>query len=183
MLTGLARLRISVFGDWPYLYDGDEAYEARYLGNFIDGDGAFVAAAFDGDTLIGAATAAPLLQHMDDVAEPIRQLGLDPKSIFYLSESVLLPKYRGAGIGHGFFDMREDEARRQNFSSAMFCAVDREAGDHRRPVNARSLEPFWRGRGYRRVDGPKAHISWREKGQSNETDHSLTLWMRDLNAK
>jgi len=30
-LADLARLRIAVFRDWPYLYDGDEAYEREYL--------------------------------------------------------------------------------------------------------------------------------------------------------
>ena len=30
-LGDLARLRIAVFRDWPYLYDGDEGYEREYL--------------------------------------------------------------------------------------------------------------------------------------------------------
>jgi len=30
-ISELARLRIRVFRDWPYLYDGDADYEARYL--------------------------------------------------------------------------------------------------------------------------------------------------------
>ena len=31
VLDDLARLRIAVFRDWPYLYDGDPAYERDYL--------------------------------------------------------------------------------------------------------------------------------------------------------
>ena len=31
VLDDLARLRIAVFRDWPYLYDGDVAYERDYL--------------------------------------------------------------------------------------------------------------------------------------------------------
>jgi len=30
-IADVARLRIAVFRDWPYLYDGDAAYEAHYL--------------------------------------------------------------------------------------------------------------------------------------------------------
>lgn len=30
-LDDMARLRIKVFRDWPYLYDGDVDYERRYL--------------------------------------------------------------------------------------------------------------------------------------------------------
>jgi hypothetical protein len=32
-LDDLAALRIAVFAAWPYLYDGDRAYEADYSGN------------------------------------------------------------------------------------------------------------------------------------------------------
>jgi hypothetical protein len=31
VLPDLARLRITVFRDWPYLYDGSLAYEEQYL--------------------------------------------------------------------------------------------------------------------------------------------------------
>ncbi len=183
LIDGLATLRIAIFAEWPYLYAGDRDYEARYLGHFIGGPGAFIAAAFDGEALVGAATAAPLSQHMDGLADPVKALGLDPASIFYLSESVLLSSYRGLGLGHRFFDLREEEARRQNFATCMFCAVDREPADRRRPADARALEPFWRARGYRKLDGPKAHISWREIGDAEESDHALSLWLRHLNAE
>ena len=59
-LDDLARLRITVFRAFPYLYDGDMDYERRYLATYLEADGAFVAGAFDGDELVGAATAAPL---------------------------------------------------------------------------------------------------------------------------
>ncbi|MCL5974858.1 MAG: GNAT family N-acetyltransferase, partial [Gammaproteobacteria bacterium] len=32
----LAKLRIQVFRDFPYLYDGDPDYEARYLQTYIE---------------------------------------------------------------------------------------------------------------------------------------------------
>jgi hypothetical protein len=31
VVDDLARLRVTVFRDWPYLYDGDAEYERRYL--------------------------------------------------------------------------------------------------------------------------------------------------------
>ena len=33
-LPELARLRMTVFRDWPYLYDGSIAYEQAYLAKF-----------------------------------------------------------------------------------------------------------------------------------------------------
>lgn len=58
-LGDVARLRIAVFRDWPYLYDGDLDYERRYLAAFRASPQAVVVGAYDGNTLVGAATAAP----------------------------------------------------------------------------------------------------------------------------
>ena len=43
----LAALRMTVFADWPYLYDGDAAYEEGYLAEFIAAPGSVLAAALD----------------------------------------------------------------------------------------------------------------------------------------
>ena len=53
VLDDLARLRIKVFADFPYLYDGDFAYERRYLEPYRANDGAIVVGAFEGDRLVG----------------------------------------------------------------------------------------------------------------------------------
>ena len=73
-LTDVARLRIEVFRAWPYLYDGDLAYEERYLAAFAASDRAIIVGAFDGDTLIGASTGAPLSDHAEDFAAAFQKL-------------------------------------------------------------------------------------------------------------
>jgi hypothetical protein len=55
-IPAVSRLRISVFRDWPYLYDGDAAYEAEYLADFVQADSAVVIVARDGEEIVGAAT-------------------------------------------------------------------------------------------------------------------------------
>ena len=59
-LPGLAVLRIAVFADYPYLYDGDAEYEHRYLAEFAAAPHATLVAAFDGMDIVGAATASPM---------------------------------------------------------------------------------------------------------------------------
>lgn len=66
----LARLRMTVFRDWPYLYDGTLAYEQNYLATFAAASDAVVVAAYDADAMIGAATVAPLLGSAEQFAAP-----------------------------------------------------------------------------------------------------------------
>ncbi len=57
-LPDVARLRIEVFRAYPYLYDGDADYERQYIAAFAASPQAVIVAAFDGDEVVGASTAA-----------------------------------------------------------------------------------------------------------------------------
>ena len=179
----LARLRIAVFREWPYLYDGDAAYEARYLAGYASNPRAVVVSvrAPDG-SMVGAATGMPLADHDAALVEAVAGAGVDPAGTFYCAESVLLPGWRGRGLGHRFFDEREAHARGLGFERACFCAVVR-PDDHRaRPADARSLVPFWEARGYRPLPGAVARLSWRDVGDVEETEKPLAFRIRELGA-
>jgi GNAT superfamily N-acetyltransferase len=180
ILDDLAQLRIAVFRAFPYLYDGDMDYERRYLGRFAASPRAFVAAAFDGERLVGAATASPMEDHEDDFSAPLAAAGIAPEAVYYCAESVLLPAYRGQGIGHRFFDLREAEGRALGRAHAAFCVVIRPADHPARPAGYRPLDAFWRGRGYAPVAGAVARFAWRDLGDAEETEKPLQLWMRRL---
>lgn len=179
-LPDLARLRIAVFRDWPYLYDGDPAYEARYLRAYAESPGALVVGAFHGDTLVGAATAAPLEDHAGELGSAFTGRGYDLSDILYCGESVLLPAWRGRGIGHAFFDRREAHGRALGRALSCFCAVVRPADHSARPAAYRPLDAFWRKRGYAPVDGMVAALSWKDVGDAAETAKPMQFWMRAL---
>ncbi|MEM6758670.1 MAG: GNAT family N-acetyltransferase [Pseudomonadota bacterium] len=179
-IPDLARLRIDVFRDFPYLYDGDEAYELGYLEHYAHSAQAVLIAAYDGDWLVGASTAAPLMDHDAAFADALSRAGIDTASTFYCGESVLLPRYRGQGIGHTFFDMREAHARAQGYRQICFCAVLRPHDHPLRPKGYRPLDPFWSRRGYARVPGAVARLAWKDLDQAVETEKPLQVWLRAL---
>ncbi|ABF62528.1 hypothetical protein TM1040_3559 (plasmid) [Ruegeria sp. TM1040] len=179
-LGDVARLRIEVFRAWPYLYDGDLAYERDYLQSYRDSDSAILVGAFDGDQLVGAATGTPMVDHADDFAAAFAETNIDIAEVFYCAESVLLPAYRGQGAGHGFFDAREAHARTLGFGKSAFCSVIRPADHPLRPADYAPLDPFWRKRGYAPLPGVMAQFSWKDVDQKDETAKSLQFWCRDL---
>ncbi|WP_120632169.1 GNAT family N-acetyltransferase [Ruegeria sp. EL01] len=179
-LDDVARLRIEVFHAWPYLYDGDLEYERNYLQAYLDSDKAIVVGAFEGDTLVGASTGAPLTDHADDFAAAFDGSGLDINDIFYCAESVLLPPYRGQGVGNKFFDLREAHARALGYPKCAFCGVQRPADHPARPTDYRPLDAFWRARGYEPLPDVVAQFSWKDIGGKGETLKPLQFWIRDL---
>ncbi|MEL7256942.1 MAG: GNAT family N-acetyltransferase [Pseudomonadota bacterium] len=179
-LDDLARLRITVFRDWPYIYDGDLAYECDYLQTYRDSDDAILVGAFDGDRLVGASTGTPMEDHAEDFAVALSGAGIALNNIFYCAESVLLPEYRGHGVGHAFFDAREAHARGLGCTHSAFCGVVRPVDHPLRPKDHRPLDGFWSKRGYAPVEGAVARYRWKDLDQVEETDHDLQFWMRAL---
>ena len=96
------------------------------------------------------------------------------------AESVLLNTYRGSGIGHRFFDLREKHARALGSSKVAFCAVQRPVDHPLRPTEYRPLDAFWEKRGYRPISNAIAHFSWKDIDVAHETSKPLQFWARDL---
>jgi GNAT superfamily N-acetyltransferase len=178
-LPDLARLRIAVFRAWPYLYEGTLDYEERYLANFIDEAGAVLVVVRDGKTIVGAATASPMTGQDQALQASFQNAGHEVERLFYFGESVLLPHYRGHGIGHAFFNHREAAARDAGAEEACFCGVVRPTDHSLRPKDARDLAPFWRARGYAPID-IIAHYDWQDIDQPEETSHPMQFWHRLL---
>ena len=180
-LPELARLRITVFRDFPYLYEGSPAYEERYLQTYAAAADSVIVGAFDGEALVGAATGLPLEHEPESLTRPFAERGYRVQEIFYFGESVLLPAYRGRGIGVGFFQEREAHALGLGrFTHATFCGVVRSADHPRRPKDHVPLDAFWRKRGYAPIPGLIGHLRWQDLDEAEESDKPMQFWIKRL---
>ncbi|HEY8158367.1 MAG TPA: GNAT family N-acetyltransferase [Methylobacter sp.] len=175
----LARLRIQVFRDFPYLYDGNIEYEKKYLQTYINCPESVIVIAFDGDKVVGASTAIPMKYETDELKKPFIEHGYNLDEVFYCSESVLDKNYRGLGIGVRFFEEREAHAEHLGgFKYICFCCVERPADHPRRPADYVPLDQFWIKRGY--VKHPELHTTyvWKDLDDVDETPKPMTFWLK-----
>lgn len=183
-LDDLAALRIAIFREWPYLYEGSIEYEREYLATYLGNPRARIVTAEEGSRLVGISTCLPLADELGSFQQPMREAGFDPEKGFYFGESVLLPAYRGRGIGRGFMERRLAAARNHGgMEFCCFCAVRRAADDPRRPAGYRPLNGFWRKMGFAPLAGVGAEFEWREVGSRDESSHLMDFWVRQLAAK
>lgn len=178
-LDDVARLRIAVFREWPYLYDGDLEYEREYMTAYQAPD-AVVVVARDDARIVGAATGTPMQDHAEDFANAFSGRDEPLSDIFYCAESVLLPEYRGQGIGHAFFNAREVHARELGAKYSAFCSVIRPNDHPKHPTDYQPLDGFWRKRGFAPLSGVIAQFSWRDIGEAAQTEKPLQFWMKKL---
>ncbi len=179
-ISDLARLRMTVFRDYPYLYEGDLDYEKDYLQAFVDSAESFMVIVFDDTKVVGVSTAMPLLQEHTEFKQPFVNQHYKLEEIFYFGESLLLPNYRGQGLGLKFFEERENHARQKAYKLAAFCAVERPENHPKKPQNYQPLDAFWRKRGFERHADLRTNYSWKDVGDTEQTAKAMVFWIKQL---
>jgi len=177
----LARLRITVFREFPYLYVGTTAYEEQYLKTYLDCAESVVILALEGSEVIGASTGLPLEYETAAFKRPFVAAGLAPAAVFYCGESVLLPAYRGHGVYREFFAGREQHARTLGrFSRMVLCAVDRAPDHPRRPPDYQPLDAVWQRFGYAKRADLVTTFDWQDLDEATESPKRMVFWEKPL---
>ncbi len=179
--TEIARLRLEVFREFPYLYEGTLEYEEQYIDAYIAVPDSVCVVARSGDEVVGISTGAPMNDEDLSFRGPFQRHGYKVSKIFYYGESVVRVGYRGMGLGARFMEAREAHARGLGrFDYLTFFTVERAPGDYRRPVDYFSPEAFWRKWGFRKHPELNTTFSWREVGEERETPKPMVFWLKYL---
>ncbi len=175
-----ATLRIEVFKEFPYLYEGNFEYELSYIKTYSSSPNAMLFALYNESEMIGATTCIPLEEETLEVKTPFIERNLDTDAFIYFGESLLLPSYRGLGFGKLFFKKREEHAKTIGKSMACFCSVNRVNEHPLRPLDYSDNAIFWQKQGYTEQTGMHCEMIWKDLDTADETVKTLTFWTKIL---
>jgi hypothetical protein len=180
-LPSIARLRMEILREYPFLQAKKTEEEMRALRKYAQAPEAIVVIVFDGSAIVGASTGLPFNRESAELQKPFIDRHIDPSDYFFFSESLLLKPYRGRGIAHHFFDLREQHAQSCNqFKHICFCSINRPQDDPKRPEDHLPLNNFWRKRGF--TEHPDLHCSlnWKDITDKKPSSKRGTFWIRTL---
>jgi GNAT superfamily N-acetyltransferase len=177
-ISDIARLRISVFREFPYLYDGNYEYEQQYLSKFSQNPNALIAVAFNSEKVIGAFTGLPM---RDEDPSILAAIPLENQSSsFYLSEVVLLKEYRKRGIGIHLFKTFEDFILQLNeYNRIYFASIIRPENHPLKPTDYKSADLLWAQNGYIKT-ATTCFLSWKEINEAEPSQKELAIWEKVL---
>lgn len=182
-LPQMAQLRIDIFREYPYLYDGDFAYESKYLGRYLRCPQSFIGLilAEDGTTLLGMTTAMPLALEDPAFQEPFKARHVPLEQVCYFGELILRPEVRGLGLGNHLMEWNLQFARTNpQFTMAALACVDRSDMPNVVPIRHRAMDAFWHKFGFTEFKDVTCRYAWKDLGASAETEKTMIFWLSPI---
>ena len=180
-ITELGHLRLQVLGEYPFLYDGTALGEADFLAGYPLSERSLLVLAQEQGQVVGASLGLPLSDMADALQEPFVARGQDPARVFYFAQSLVLPAYRGQGLGVRFFIERESYAHKlADFDFCAFCSVERPGAHPLRPADFKPLDGFWRNRGFLRDSSLRSSWTWCDRGEQQVSEKIMSFWLKAL---
>lgn len=184
-LDDLATLRLDIFPEYPYLYQGRREDELAYLGTYAEAPDAeapdaCVILAYDGLTVVGAATGMPLIHEDTQMLDAFAGTTDPLDEVYYVGELLFRPAYRNCGLGQKLLDRLESHIRSLGRYRRLTCATVERSDTHPlRPSNYIPITKFLARTGFTRLSGVTTHFMWREI-DGVKRDHPMQFWGKYL---
>lgn len=179
-LDDLATLRLDIFREYPYLYEGQREDELHYLDTYAKAPDACVILTYDGLTVVGAATGMPLVHEDTQMIDAFSGTTLPLNEVYYVGELLFRPAYRNGGLGQKLLAQLESHIRSLGRYRRLTCATVERPDDH--PLRPRDYIPisrFLARTGFVRLSGVTTRFSWREI-DGVKREHPMQFWSKDL---
>jgi hypothetical protein len=151
----LANYRINFFRQYPYLYEGNLAYEKTYLKHYLDNPDTFLMGFFDGEKLGAFMSCMPLLSSADivkDAETKFKMIGLNAQKLMYIGETSIMPEYRSFTLTYEIPKRLREIVLQLGYEGGCSLTVDRPKNHPLRPADYQDVEVVFKKFGYHRVD-------------------------------
>jgi|SRR5579862_3226096 len=180
-LHSIAKLLAEVFREYPYHQETNMEQQIKHIKDAAAHKESIAVLIFDNTTLVGASIGVPLVAESKEIQTPFLEQQLPIQNYYFFSASVLLKPYRGRGIGHHFFDVREAHVLHfKKYSHICFCSPLRPEPDPERPEDFLPLDDFWRKRGYIHHPDMQCHLPWTPVNTQHSETKTMTFWLKHL---
>ena len=180
VLDDMATLRLDIFREYPYLYEGRREDELNYLATYAAAPDACIILAHDGVTVIGAAAGMPLVHEDAQMLDAFAGTSLPLEELYYVGELLFRPPYRNCGLGRNLLARLESHIRSLGGYRTLTCATVERPDDHpSRPSGYIPITRFLARTGFVRLPGVTTHFIWHET-DGVKRDHPMQFWSKEL---
>lgn len=180
-IPSIAKVRSEVLKEFPYLRAGNVEEDTRYLQRCSQSKDAIAVLVFDGPKVVGVSTGVPLEEERAFIQKPFIMRGEDISDYYYFGLCALLPPYRGRGIAHHFFDIREEHVQHlKRFRKICLTDPLRPKNHDHQPKDYISLDAFWKKRGYVKHQELICQFAWHEQDGKEPVPVSLVYWIKEI---
>lgn len=180
-LNDIAQMRIEMFREFPYLYDGSIEYERNYLEGYFSSPSSTIILGFSGKRLIAFSSSIALNDEMDEIKQPFIDQKLPLKDYFYIGEMMIQPEFRGKGLLRQFFDTQENYAKQNGYKHSVFMTVRRSDEHIERPEDYKDIAPIWRHFEYEILPNMQIDMPWQRVDTGKEEMNVLDVWYKKIN--
>lgn len=179
-LDDVATLRLDIFQEYPYLYQGRREDELNYLVTYAEAPDACIILAYDGSVIIGAATGMPLIHEDAQMVDAFAGTSFSLEELYYVGELLFRPAYRNCGLGQKLLARLESHIHSLGRYRKLTCATVERLDDHPlRPHDYIPVTRFLARTGFVRLPGMTTHITWPET-DGVKRDHHMQFWSKKL---
>lgn len=180
-IPSIVKVRNEVLKEYPYLRVGHAEEDTKYFKRLCQSKDSIAVLVFDGPKIVGVSTGTPLDEHPTPLQKTFLEQDLDPAEFYYFGTCTLLKPYRGRGIAHHFFDLREEHAKHlKRFNKICLSSVIRPKNHHKKPKDYVSLDSFWKKRGYVERKDLIGKLAWCEVDEKTPSPKPLVFWVKEL---
>lgn len=176
----IARIRLTLFKEYPYLYEGTVAREAENFEPYFMSQRVTILLVFDNDQVVGFINSIPLEEEDAGTKAPFIEQGLPIEKYVYIGEVMLYPHYRGLGIAKTSLAFLEQKARTEGFEYTTFITVERPEDHPCKTHGYQPLDAMWQHLGYARIPNAYAYYTWSQVDTQTPTNNVLAVWSKKL---